>query len=48
MKMQTILNDWKRDAERHEERNFAFLRSLKMRDDRPVDRAARDLRGNVR
>jgi Fe-S-cluster containining protein len=41
--MQTILNDWKQNAERHEERNFTFLHSLKMRDDRPVDQAAREL-----
>jgi Fe-S-cluster containining protein len=41
--MQTILNDWRQNAERHEERNFAFLHSLKMRDDGPVNRAARRL-----
>jgi len=43
MHMQTILNDWKQNAPRHQERNFAFLHRLKMRDDRVVDRAARQL-----
>lgn len=43
MDMQTILDEWKQNAQRREERNFAFLRSLKMRGERPVDRAARQL-----
>jgi hypothetical protein len=43
MDMQAILNDWKQNAQRHEERNFTFLRRLRMRDERPVDRAARQL-----
>jgi Fe-S-cluster containining protein len=41
--MQTIVEDWKANAQRHDDRNFAFLRSLKMKDDRVVDRAARQL-----
>ena len=41
MDMETIIDDWKESAERHESRNFSFLRSLKMKDDRVVDRAAR-------
>jgi len=47
MDMQAILNDWKQNARRHEERNFAFLHRLKMRDERPVDRAARQLHEEV-
>jgi len=43
MDMQTIVDDWKANAERHEDRNFAFLHSLKMKDDRAVDRAAHRL-----
>jgi len=41
--MDDILNDWKENAERHDERNFSFLRGLKMEDDRVVDRDARRL-----
>ena len=41
--MQTIVDDWKANAERHDNRNFAFLRSLKMKDDRAVDRVAHRL-----
>ena len=43
MDMQTIIADWKANAERHADRNFAFLRSLKMKNERAVDRAAREL-----
>jgi len=43
MDMETIINDWKENAERHDERNFSFLRSLKMKDDRVVDRKAHRL-----
>ena len=43
MNMQAIVDDWKANAERRSDRNFAFLRSLKMKDDRVVDRAARQL-----
>ena len=43
MDMQTIVNDWRANAERHVDRNFAFLRSLKMKDDRAVDRVAHRL-----
>ncbi|MGA2032974.1 MAG: YkgJ family cysteine cluster protein [Thermoguttaceae bacterium] len=43
MDMQTIIADWKANAERHADRNFRFLRSLKMKDERAVDRAAREL-----
>ena len=38
MDMQTIVDDWKAKAERDFDRNFAFLRGLKMKDDRAVDR----------
>ncbi|MBU4271523.1 MAG: YkgJ family cysteine cluster protein [Planctomycetes bacterium] len=47
MEMQTIVDDWKANAEWHDDRNFAFLRSLKMKDDRAVDRAARQLHEEV-
>ncbi len=47
MDMQTIVDDWKANAERHDDRNFAFLRSLKMKDDRAVDQAARQLHEEV-
>jgi Fe-S-cluster containining protein len=40
MEMDAIINDWKQNAERHDDRNFKFLRSLKMKNDRAVDRAA--------
>jgi len=43
MDMQSILNDWKQNAKRHDDRNFTFLRSLKMKSERAVDRAAREL-----
>ena len=43
MNMQTIIADWKANAERHVDRNFRFLRSLKMKNERVVDRAAREL-----
>jgi uncharacterized protein len=43
MDMQTIVNDWRANAERHVDRNFAFLRSLKMKDDRAVDQVAHRL-----
>jgi len=42
MDMQTIIADWKANAERHSDRNFAFLRSPKMKNERAVDRAARE------
>jgi uncharacterized protein len=41
--MQTILADWRANAERHYKSNFRFLRSLKMKDDRVVDRVAHRL-----
>ena len=43
MDMQTIVDDWRANAERHEDRNFAFLHRLKMKDDRVVDRVAHRL-----
>ncbi len=43
MDMQTIIADWKANAERHVDRNFRFLRSLKMKNEPAVDRAARGL-----
>jgi uncharacterized protein len=41
--MQTIIEDWKANAEWHCERNFYFLHSLKMKSDRAVDRVAHRL-----
>ena len=41
--METIINDWKQNAEPNGERNWMFLRSLKMKDDRIVDRKAHRL-----
>lgn len=41
MDMQIIIDDWKENAERHESKNFSFLRSLKMKDEKVVDRTAR-------
>jgi Fe-S-cluster containining protein len=43
MDMQTIVHDWKKNAERHADRNFDFLHSLKMKNDDVVDRAAQEL-----
>jgi uncharacterized protein len=43
MDMQTIIKDWKTNAERHSDRNFRFLHGLKMKSDRAVDRAAHRL-----
>ena len=43
MDMHTIVDDWKTNAQRHDDRNFAFLRSLKMKSERPVDQAAQQL-----
>ena len=43
MDMETIITDWKANAERRSDRNFAFLRSLKMKSERAVDRAAGEL-----
>ena len=43
MDMQTIVTDWKANAERHSDHNYRFLRSLKMKNERAVDRAAREL-----
>lgn len=31
MDMQTIIDDWRANAERHVDRNFAFLHSLKQK-----------------
>jgi Fe-S-cluster containining protein len=43
MEMDTIIDNWKQNAQRHDDRNFMFLRSLKMKDDRVVDRKAHRL-----
>ncbi len=43
MDMQTIVEDWKANAEKHSDRNFDFLHSLKMKNDRAVDRVAHRL-----
>jgi Fe-S-cluster containining protein len=39
--MQTIVSNWKANAEGHDYRNFKFLRSLKWKCEREVDQAAR-------
>jgi Fe-S-cluster containining protein len=41
--MDTIIADWKQNAEQHGERNLMFLRRLKRKDDRVVDRKAHRL-----
>ena len=43
MAMDSIIAGWQPNAERHNDRNFKFLRSLKMEDDRAVERPARRL-----
>jgi hypothetical protein len=43
MDMQAILTDWQQNAQPHDDRNFSFLRTLKNRSERVVDRAARRL-----
>jgi uncharacterized protein len=43
MDMQSVVNDWKENAERHVDRNFDFIHRLKMKDDRVVDRLAHRL-----
>ncbi len=43
MDMQTIVEDWKANAEKHSDRNFNFLHGLKMKSDRAVDRVAHRL-----
>ena len=43
MNMQTITDAWKQNAERNGERNLVFLRRLKRKDDRVVDRVAHRL-----
>ncbi len=43
MDMPTIVADWRANAERLFDGNFRFLRSLKMKDDRVVDRVAHRL-----
>jgi uncharacterized protein len=43
MGMQAIIDDWKANAERHSDRNFEFLHSLKMKSDRGVDQEAHQL-----
>jgi uncharacterized protein len=39
----TLIADWKEKAEKHDDRNYEFLRSLKMRSDKKVDRIALEL-----
>ena len=43
MDMQTIVDDWKANAERNLDRNFKFIHRLKMKSDRTVDRVAHRL-----
>jgi Fe-S-cluster containining protein len=40
MDMQTIVDDWRANAERHLDRNFDFLHRLKTKSDKAVDRVA--------
>ena len=42
MDMQTSIADWKANAERHSDHSFRFFRSLEMKYERVVDRAARE------
>jgi hypothetical protein len=43
MDMETIVADWKANAQRHADRNFDFLRTLKMKSEGAVDRTAQQL-----
>ncbi len=43
MDMQTIVDDWKANAERNLNRNFNFIHRLKMKSDSAVDRVAHRL-----
>lgn len=43
MDMQTIVDDWRANAERHFDRNFDFIHGLKMKNERVVDRVAHRL-----
>jgi len=43
MDMQAIIDDWRANAKRNVDRNFDFVHSLKMKDDRAVDRVAHRL-----
>lgn len=43
MEIDAIIDDWAQNAERHDSRNFKLLRSLKVKSERAVDRAARRL-----
>ena len=41
MEMDAIINDWKQNAERYDDRNFKFLHSLKMKSERRNDKKRR-------
>jgi len=43
MDMHAILDDWKANAQRHDDSNFYFLRRLKMNSDSAVDQSVRQL-----
>lgn len=43
MEMQRVVGDWKRNAEAHEPANLAFLRTLRDKTDKEVDRISRRL-----
>lgn len=43
MEMQTVVDNWRSNAERYFKDTFRFLRSLKMKDDRAVDRVVHRL-----
>jgi Fe-S-cluster containining protein len=47
MNSEKIINNWRKNAQRHDSRNFKFLRKLKMRSQQAVDRAARELHEEV-
>jgi hypothetical protein len=43
MDMQALVNDWKANAQKYDDRNFAFLHSLKMKSDKAGDQAVHQL-----
>lgn len=41
--MKKIIADWKKNAKKRSDKNFIFIRSLKLRDSEPVDALAKEL-----
>jgi len=41
--MEKIISDWKNNSVKDEEKNYLYIRSLKMKDSSKVDRVAKDL-----